>query len=54
MLLLLFTGAAEEPEITGIVDLTLRPRTVTLTLYIRSNGLTLRTRSFELTLPERP
>ena len=54
MLLLLFQGAADEPEITGIVDLTLRRRTFAITVYTRSEGLTLRTRSFELTLPERP
>lgn len=45
---------AEDVEITGIIDLTLRPRTFTVTVYTRSNGLTLRTRSFEMSLPERP
>ena len=54
MLLLLFAAATEEPEITGIVDLSLRPRTFTITVFIRSSNLTLRTRSFEMTLPERP
>ncbi|MBP8055067.1 MAG: hypothetical protein KA314_04465 [Chloroflexi bacterium] len=52
MLLLLFAAATE--EITGIVDLSLWPRTFTVTVIIRSNGLTLGTRSLELTLPGRP
>ena len=39
--------------VTGVVDLTLRPRTVNLTLKPRTTALTLRDRSVNLTLEER-
>ena len=52
-LLLVGLDIGAEIAVTGIVDLTLRPRTVALTLKPRTAALTLRNRSVDLTLEER-
>ena len=52
-LLLVGLDIGAEIAVTGIVDLTLRPRTAALTLAPRTADLTLRSRSTVLTLEER-
>ena len=48
--LLLGLDIGAEVAVTGIVDLTLRPRTTALTLGTRATGLTLQPRLTDLTL----
>ena len=49
-LLLVGLGIGAEIAVTGIVDLTLRPRTTALILGMRATGLTLQPRLTDLTL----
>ena len=48
------TGLHSNPGLTGIVDLTLPPRSFTVSLVARTNGLTLNPRPLTLTLRSRP